>query len=131
MQIEHRILIVEDDECLQTALQKALHSIDPTWVIQWVTTARDAFRELRKHRYEMVIADYLLPEFETGLLIWDQCQKTFPQMPFLLMSGISVPSFLHVTRGRRVCPRFLPKPFFPREFKEAVSCMIEEAHHQR
>src|SRR4051812_36461097 len=82
-----RILVVEDDECLQPAISKALHLIDPKIIINWVTTARQAAIELQNEQYDLVIADYMLPNYITGLWIWERCKKTIPHSQFLLMSG--------------------------------------------
>ena len=52
-------------------------------------------------------------------------------MPFLLMSGIPVESFLELTAGRKICPKFLPKPFWPGELRETIISMMNEVAEKR
>jgi DNA-binding NtrC family response regulator len=122
-----KILIVEDDLCLKSAVLRILDSLDGHVETQWVTTAQEAMDSLQQTQYDFVISDYLLPDCENGLWVWEKCRKQFPNMPFLLMSGIPVEAFLEITMGRKICPSFLPKPFWPGELRETISYMLTEA----
>ena len=111
-----KVLVVEDDLCLKAAVSRVLNSIDNRLSLIWVTTGQEALDTLDSHSFDFVIADYLLPDFETGLGIWEKCRKTFQKCP---SPDVQHPceTFLDLTMGRKICPSFLPKPFWPGELK--------------
>ena len=122
---EIQILIVEDDECLQTALYKSVRMISPGLSVEWASTADQALAILRRKRIDIVISDYYLQDqVTTGIRIWERCRRISYKTQFLLMSGMATQEFVRMTERRGIILRFLPKPFGLREFQSAVSEMI-------
>ncbi len=129
--VKIKVLIVEDDLCLKAAIFRILSSVSNDVDVNWVTTAQEAMDQIQKSRFDFVIADYLLPDSVNGLSIFEKCKELDPSMPFLLMSGIPVEAFLEVTMGKKSCPSFLPKPFWPGELRETINNMLGEVFEKR
>ncbi len=111
-----KVLIVEDDRCLQTILCNSIRMISPHAEVDWALNGESGFDKMEKTSYHLVIADYLLPGFMDGLLIWERCKSEYPSSAFILMSGLSVEEFLKMTKGKKSPPPFLLKPFMRSEF---------------
>jgi DNA-binding response OmpR family regulator len=86
----HRsVLIVEDDVFLKPVLARLLYSLDPSMSIHWSTTVEDARQALRENIPDAMLVDCLLGKGESGLELWHEVREEFPQVPFLMMSGLS------------------------------------------
>jgi DNA-binding NtrC family response regulator len=84
-----RILIVEDDLALKPILTRICRSVDEESELSWVLSSVDAMTELRKHPFDLVILDHLLEGDGTGIDVWKHCQRCYPDLPVLMMSGES------------------------------------------
>lgn len=132
-----KILIVEDDTGLQTALTRALRNSDSEVQIDWVSTAEEALKHLAEPRaesqpaYNLIIADIYLAGYITGLELWQKCEASLPITPVLLMSGMGVQEFFAAIGRNVISPPFLPKPFGLGEFKQATTSLLENAKRHK
>jgi DNA-binding NtrC family response regulator len=118
------ILIVEDEVNLRTAFDHIIRSVDSKLVPIWVDSAEKALDLLRHQTFEFVIADYYLAGPRTGLQLWSSMHRRFPQIPFLLVSGMSTKEYLEKTSGLTHGPTYLAKPFTIEECRQAISSLI-------
>ncbi|MDO9182918.1 MAG: response regulator [Bacteriovorax sp.] len=112
------VFVVEDDLELSSVIDRILISIDPTLHLEWATTAEEALTTLIKRSkdkmqnpYELIICDIFLEGASNGLDLWKYCQKNFPTMKVVIISGIEplkLQSLLGVSPEE---PLFLSKPF--------------------
>lgn len=80
----HRILLVDDDEALRTALRRALER-DGHQVVE-ACDGRDALLQLDRQPVDLVITDLIMPESE-GVELTFSLQKRSPKLPVVAMSG--------------------------------------------
>jgi len=79
-----RILVVEDDELIGTAIARALH--DAAYVADWVVDAPSAMGALLGREHDAVLLDLNLPEGD-GLSILRDLRKRDADTPVLIMTA--------------------------------------------
>jgi CheY-like chemotaxis protein len=130
---EHpRVFVVEDDLELITVIDKVLKSIDPEIQIDWATSAEEAVFKLRQKTsgggskpYHLIIADIFLEGDATGLDLWNLCQQTYPEIPLVVTSGLSVEKFISTLGRDTICPPFLQKPFALGECRQMFQGLLQ------
>jgi len=118
------ILIVEDDIFMQAQFASLIKATDYEVSIEKVTTAEEAEQLLdgkNCEHFDLVIADQFLEGRETGLDLWRFCQKSHPDVRFLLTSGEQLKNFLNEIASNCGIPDFLSKPFSPKQALEKIS----------
>ena len=131
-----RILIVEDDLCLQTLMSRLLQSINKDIDLHWVTTAEEALmvieeeKQLSGRQYDLIVSDIFLPGKRNGLDLLAVCQRICPDSPVLLTSGMPVDQFLKAIGRDAICPPYLPKPFFAGECRQLIEGLLGYAERK-
>jgi DNA-binding NtrC family response regulator len=126
---DKRVLILEDDLCLQTFLCRIFHSIDPKIRIEWAKDLDEAFEKVSASEpnttfnYDLILADILLPNFGNGLVFWDFCKRSSPETHFAFMSSQSPEAYLKLFKDQDP-PAFLPKPFRMEDCKEVLGMLL-------
>src|SRR5689334_13830739 len=111
-----KILLVEDDPISRGLLATAIQKIDPTIDIECTATGEEAHnRLLKKSKFDLIIADNYLLGNITGLDLWNYCSEEYPQVPFLMTSGMKHKTFFKQTKQFKDRPLFLAKPFSQKE----------------
>ena len=113
-----RILLVEDETGISDFLTIAL--CGEGYEVDVAATASEAWAFLDRHRYELVITDWRLPDGD-GLLIADGAAQLGAKT--LLMSGY----LFHMPGGRADTHETLMKPVRPSEMVAAVQRSIGTA----
>lgn len=115
-----KILVVEDDSNLQTAIRRAFMALGWAPKVDWATSATEATHLLEHNHYDLFVVDYTLPGMATGMEFWNQCNRKTPLTPFLMISGLGTEEFLRLTKDEAAPPAFLSKPFSLGDFEQAV-----------
>jgi DNA-binding NtrC family response regulator len=119
-----RILIVEDNTDLSVYLVSVLQHINPDHDVAWVTTAADALIEIQKQEPDFILADIYLGGGSNGMELWNICNARYPNIPLMMMSGISINQYVEMFSGNtKKVPAFLQKPFSINTCKKQI-----EAH---
>jgi len=102
-----RILLVEDEDCLQVLARRILERHGHT--VLTAVDGEEGLRLAREHAgaIDLVFADVLMPRM-TGLELAALLRQEFPDLPILLTSG-HVPE--QGEREFRLADGFLPKPY--------------------
>ena len=126
-----RVLVVEDDLCLQTILTRLLQNIDPGIEIKWMVSADEAWTEIQTKSkatslpYNLFISDISTPGTKSGIDFWKTCQMRYPHTPFLFTSGMPVDEFFKTFGNPASCPPFLAKPFAVSECRQIMKILLE------
>jgi PAS domain S-box-containing protein len=107
-----RVLLVEDEPAVRTALRGALHQHH--FDVTAVGSAQDALRTLDADAFDVVVSDVVMPAM-SGVELVEQLQTARPGLPVILMSGYSS----ELGEGLVHVP-VLRKPFTHRELVEAI-----------
>jgi DNA-binding response OmpR family regulator len=79
-----RVLLVEDDQMLGTALLQALH--DASYAVDWVQDGATASTELERHDYELVLLDLGLPQRD-GIEVLRRLRSRGDATPVLIITA--------------------------------------------
>jgi DNA-binding NtrC family response regulator len=125
-----RILVIEDDLFQATTVCQIVRAVVPEAEIEWITTAEEALVKIlggavtEARHYDLVLADIFLDGKTTGIELWEACQKSQPDMPVLLMSGMALTDFFRTVGRDIVSPPFLPKPFSVGECGQIIDNLL-------
>lgn len=83
--IQPSVLVLEDDAALAQALQEYLQ--EEGWDVEVASTGQEARTKLGSRTYDLVLADYLLPD-ENGLCVLDELTGEHPITKVMVMTGV-------------------------------------------
>jgi len=110
------MLIIEDNlsfrECLEYYFE------DMGYSILAAANGRYALYFIDDYTIDVCISDYMIPYF-TGLEIYKEFSKKFPESVFILMSGC-------IVENRPIEVPFISKPFDLEELNDIINMYIEE-----
>jgi CheY-like chemotaxis protein len=134
MQIEKRILVVEDDLCVGRIIFHMIRSVTPNAKIDWFLSAEEALSKINDLEslsgisYDFIIADITLAGRTTGLDLWSTCKRRNLVTQFLFISGMPKETFLKSIASaageNAVPPQYLQKPLSITEGKEIIANAI-------
>jgi DNA-binding NtrC family response regulator len=116
-------LVVEDDLTLCPLLMRSIRLFEPDAHVSWITSAQDADAMIRRIWPDLVISDVNLPGKTSGLDLWRHSRRHYPEIPFVLMSGMKFEEFeglVSRTGPEARHPAFLPKPFSPNRLRQLI-----------
>jgi DNA-binding NtrC family response regulator len=115
------VLVVDDEVILCQSVEKILkrkgHRVD------MATSVADALATLDGGaRYDLIVADLMMPQ-AGGMELISAVQASWPEIPVLIITGFSsIASAVETTRLGAA--GYLPKPFTPEEFENAVERIL-------
>lgn len=112
-----RILLVEDDADLLLLLEHTLHAAGHE--VDSVTTVAAANSLLRRHSYEVVLADGQLSD-GTGMMVADAAAARGTKALIVIGYAFTLP------REELVRYRYLPKPVRPDELLAEIARILSE-----
>ncbi|MFO0775867.1 MAG: sigma-54 dependent transcriptional regulator [Nitrospiraceae bacterium] len=102
-----QILLVEDDQSVQTLLMQTLRA--EGWTVNAVTTGEAALRELTTHPLDLLLTDLQLPDFD-GVALLEKALAQVPSLSAIVMTGYgTVERAVEAMRAGAV--DFIRKPF--------------------
>jgi hypothetical protein len=111
------VLLIEDDLSLVQWIDAVLNHLKPGLCWEYVTSGEAALERIQCRGFEcggspysLVISDIFLADDTTGFDVWLDCQQLYPEMPFVITSGLSTERYFSILQGVGNCPVFLPKP---------------------
>ena len=114
-----RILAVEDDERIRSAVKLALE--DEGWIVDEAESGEEAMLILRERRekIDVVLLDLTMPQMD-GEVTFHELRRIRPDLPVVFMSGHSEQDIATRLIGKtRV--EFLHKPFSLDRLREKIS----------
>jgi response regulator of citrate/malate metabolism len=127
-------LIVEDDLSASHMIDVVLQSTGQFSRVDWVTSAEEAARMIRKSKkssrvdpYNLIIIDIFLDGRETGVDLLNYLnEESLQQVPVIMTSGISEARFSELIGPYTIMPTFLQKPFQMRRCVQAIARAMNE-----
>jgi DNA-binding response OmpR family regulator len=117
--MNHRILIIDDDERLCSMLQQYLGNVG--YLVECQHTAREGVHTLKHKEFDLLVLDLMLPDGD-GL---DVCREIrgFSQIAILMLTarGDTMDRILGLEMG---ADDYLPKPFEPRELLARLKAIL-------
>ncbi len=80
------LLLLEDNECDEELLRRAIKAAWPDCQVIRVSGHADFEAALAKHRFDLILSDYMVPGFP-GLAALAVARETCPRVPFVFVSG--------------------------------------------
>jgi DNA-binding response OmpR family regulator len=125
-----KVMVLEDDLCLETLLNRVFYAIDPEIEVHWVTTGDQAIADLAdalgngRNPYDLIVADISTPGKQSGLDFWRLCRLHCRKVPFVFISSMPVDQFLRLLGPSVQCPPYLPKPFSVGECRQVIEGLL-------
>ena len=117
-----RLLVIDDEEDIRDFTYLALSDIG--YNVFWATNGLDGLQEMKKRRYDTVIAEYNALRME-GRQFVESARVIRPNTPIIMMSGDD-------TVIEKLCRMngidgYIPKPF---EFSKVLTMISRASPHQ-
>jgi two-component system response regulator HydG len=115
-----KILIVDDDEDLLQLMGEYLKltGLEPDLAI----SAEQARDHLKRSKYDMVVSDFNMPG-ESGLDLLSYISSTYPQTPFVLMTGCADQRIKRESM-RMGASAYIQKPFYLNELGQTIVNLV-------
>ena len=117
MRAENLVLLVEDDAPLKRSLEKFLNQAG--YAFDSCSTAREALALAEKHRHDVVIVEYHLPD-SNGSSLLEKLKIFAPAVSAIVLSKYDFQAIAH-DLDRVSIGSFLKKPFDLVELESALS----------
>ena len=111
-----KILVVDDDKVVLASCQRILKAEGRSVVLS--SSAQEAVAHLEKGRFDLLLVDVIMPEYD-GIYLIGTVRQKWPHLPILVMSGYPTPETISsgLSAG---ATHFISKPFTPDELLAAV-----------
>ncbi|MCF8426243.1 MAG: response regulator transcription factor [Bacteroidia bacterium] len=123
MQMQTRILLVEDEVHLQHAIKLNLELEGHQ--VQVSGTGTDAIRVFREQKFDLVILDIMLPEMD-GLMVCENIRMYDQNIPVLFLSAKNTPAD-RINGLKKGADDYLTKPFELEELILRINKLIERS----
>ncbi len=120
------VLVLEDDSELASALTDYLE--EEGWEVEIAATAGQARAKLAGTAFDLVLADYLLPD-ATGLTVFDDIQARSPLTKVMVMTGVRDME-VAAQAFKKGAADLIAKPFQLNDLAERISRLMEERQRQ-
>ena len=121
VEAERSVLVLEDDVVLAETLKDFLEQSG--WRVECSHTASDARSKLEGDIFDLVLADYLLPDAH-GLAVFEEIQRRSPLTRVMLMTGVQDME-VAAQAFRQGADGLLPKPFDIPELEERIEELMD------
>lgn len=114
-----RILLVDDDEIVLTALATAVERLLPDYQLVTAQNGTAALAELQKQSFDLILTDYDMPHMN-GLDLAHAVQQISPGIPVILATGGWSCEEIQAKINSTHLSGFLTKPFSLLQLRELL-----------
>lgn len=118
-----RILIIDDDATICMMLQGLLKR--KSYDADVVFSAGEAIKKLEKHKFDLVVSDFRLPDFD-GLELLQKIKNLLPQIPVIIMTSYA-DIRTAVNAIKMGAFEYVTKPLNPEEILLLIQSALEKA----
>ena len=126
--VPRRILVVDDEEGVTRALQRALRR--EGYQVTACNDPREALALLKTQAFDVVLSDHLMPGM-TGLELTKLVRDRYPDMLRMMLTGQPDTDLLIQAINHGEVYRFVTKPWDDLELKVTLSFAFEHLEAQR
>jgi DNA-binding NtrC family response regulator len=112
------ILFVDDDPNLLAGLQRMLRGKREVWNMVFVGSGRDALAALSQERFDVIVADYKMPNMD-GIMLLETVRIKYPAVKRILLTGQSEVEVYEQSKG--IAQTYLVKPCKPDELISIIN----------
>lgn len=124
---KQRILIVEDDQSVAQALQRALNlPRGGSYSVESCESGEAALERLNHAHFDLLISDLRLPGMN-GLELIESVHQHCPDMRSVLITAFGSPQIQE--RARHLTDAYVPKPFHLWDMIQIVQRVLNEPEH--
>lgn len=129
----YRILLVDDEPNILSALRRSLASIDVTRLdgeapkLQAFTSPEAALEHCEEHEFDLIMTDYRMPTMD-GVQFLTRLMDIQPSTPRVIISGYADRDAIIAAINEAQLTRFIQKPWDDNELREAVIFILSNAH---
>jgi len=122
MSYRANVLVVDDEQIVCNSCKKILSQQGHT--VQTALTGRDALKKVEQDKYDVVIADWKMPEID-GMEVLRIVKKNHPDIVVIMITGY--PSIASAVKAMRLgVANYVTKPFTPDALSQALNKALEE-----
>jgi CheY-like chemotaxis protein/glycine cleavage system H lipoate-binding protein len=127
MSYRANVLVVDDEQIVCNSCRRILSQQGHN--VQTVLNGREALRKVEEDKYDVVIADWKMPEVD-GMEVLRLVKKNHPDIVLIMITGY--PTVESAVKAMRIgVSNYLPKPFDPDELAGALKKALEENQTER
>lgn len=119
--MDHKILIVEDDQDLGNLLKQYMRMNG--FNVNRVFNGQEAIEELKSNHYDLLILDVMMPELD-GFTLAEKVNSRYPELPFLFVTA-KIKREDKLTGLRLGASDYIVKPFDADELILRVSNLLK------
>jgi len=119
----HRVMLVDDEENVLRALVRVLRREELE--VETYTSAHDALRRLQVIPFDVIVADYRMPEMD-GVEFLARAKELQPYTMRLVLSGMADRDALEAAINRAEIYRFVSKPWDDDELRDILAAALHE-----
>lgn len=118
------ILLVDDEVFAQKLATTVLKQIG----VKDVIVAKNGYEALKilaepHHKFDLIISDWNMPEM-TGLNLLKKVRETWPDMPFIMLTGKTTGDFVLAAKDNGV-NGYIAKPFAPAQLTAKIAAVLK------
>lgn len=117
----YQILVVDDNEVMQQALNKELQQLSVPVIVHFAGTGEEALQQVAQQRYDFIFLDVVMPGID-GFETCTQMRKhpELKKTPIIMLTSKTSP--LDEVKGiMSGCSTYLTKPIVHEEFQKVIS----------
>jgi len=120
----YRLMLVDDEQSILSALQRILRPIE-NYEVEAFTSPNDALARVRAVQFDLVLADYRLPEMD-GIALLKKLNALQPEVPCIMISGCHDSELLLSAINEVNAFRFISKPWDSYALLDTVAQALAE-----
>jgi CheY-like chemotaxis protein/predicted regulator of Ras-like GTPase activity (Roadblock/LC7/MglB family) len=121
-----RILIVDDDPDLLFLVAHGIKNLGPDYQVSTASSGNSALEHVQKHRFDLVVTDYMMPEM-TGIDLVREVRQTSPNICFILMTAHHESAQMKEKIGDLKLAAFVGKPFTMPELLKVIQQVLHQS----
>jgi two-component system, probable response regulator PhcQ len=125
----YRVLLIDDEPNILSALRRCLGGIDATILdgdplkVETFTSPEDAIARCEDQEFDLVISDYRMPSMN-GVEVLERVMELQPSVPRMIISGFADRDAIISAINQAHLTRFIDKPWDDKQLRQTVASIL-------